>query len=163
MHIAQLNLTISADKYAYKGNGNYIPVFQDALKAIAREKSISGATKDVLLYILSITELDNRVSINVKNISEELGRNPATVYEAIKTLLKMNILCNKTNSRSYQVSLELVDSINPRLAFRGITTKFNKNTLPELLKSDGKTPLIPGAIRIPSLFDDDTLSSPDNQ
>ena len=150
----KIKISVSNDKDAYLYNGDYIPIFQDALRAIACERSITGIAKDILLYLLSITDMNNHVIIDQQGIADLLKCNLSTVYRSISALKKMRILCQDDNSRSYLVSSKLIKMINPRLAYRGRITKINKNALPELLDSEGKSPLIPGTIVLPSLPDE---------
>lgn len=149
---------VSVAKEATRGydNGTFIPVFQDALGAIARDTKLTGMTLRVLCFLLSRVQPNNRIYINRTEIAEILCCDISSVSRAINTLIKMNIICSDgsdTTQHHYTMSPNI---INPRLAYHGNTRKLKKNTLPVLLSSDGNHPLIQGAREIPEFLDMDS-------
>jgi len=64
-----------------------------------------------------------------------------TVYRAINTLIAMQLICQKQSGHNSMFCLS-DKIINPRIAFKGNTTRMNKYMIPPILSPDGKTPLI---------------------
>lgn len=125
-------------------NGEFIPLFSDLLKALAKEK-INAATLRVLLYILAIADKNNCVLIDVDDIASHTDLGYTAIYGAVGGLIKMNILgqneSHKKRKKKGKYILNLY-VLNPQIGYRGNTRKINKHLAPAILKKDGISPLI---------------------
>lgn len=148
--IRQINITeIKVSGYERYSNGEFIPMFIDVLLGLAKDSSIKPTTLRVLLFVLTIVDKNNYVRININEIAEEMGFGKTSVYNAIGSLITMNILCNDTNHRSkvkgkFKLNLYV---LNPRVGYRGNTRKINKHLAPAVMQPDGLTPLLPSTKR----------------
>ena len=148
-NLAQINIqnVVYADRSSYN-NGHFIPVFQDAIRAIACNQSVKPGTRRVLDYILGTVDENNCFYEELVDIANNLGCSEDTVERAIKQLISMHVICKKEGARDRSL-YELSDKIlNPRIAFKGNTRKLRKNDMPILLAPGTSAPLIP------SIFDD---------
>lgn len=148
-NIAQVNIVLDTSPYGYH-NGDFIPVFQDALYEVAKLPTLNGQTIRVLLLILSCVDDKNSINLTITEIANELGCSYSSVYRAIRDLETMNIICHKGDrrGRKYELTSKLV---NPRLAYRGNTRKLKKDHLPILFQTDGITPLLPDSVVVPDI------------
>lgn len=143
--IRQINITeIKVSGYERYSNGEFIPIFVDVLKGLAKDCSIKPTTLRVLLFVLTIVDKNNYVHININEIAENMRLGKTSVYNAIGSLITMNILCDDTNHRSkvkgkFKLNIYV---LNPRVGYRGNTRKINKNLAPAIMTGDGKTPLL---------------------
>lgn len=147
-NMAQINIQniVYADRSSYN-NGHFIPVFQDAIRAIACNSSVKPGTRRVLDYILGTVDENNCFYEELSDIASNLGCSEDTVERAIKQLVSMHVICKKEGARDRSL-YELSDKIlNPRFAFKGNTRKLRKDDMPILLDPGAVVPLIP------SLFD----------
>ena len=147
-NLAQINIqkVVYADRSSYN-NGHFIPVFQDAIRAIACNPDVKPGTRRVLDYILGTVDENNCFYEELADIANNLGCSEDTVERAIKQLVSMHIICKKEGARDRSL-YELSDKIlNPRFAFKGNTRKLRKDDMPILLEPGTSAPLIP------SLFD----------
>jgi len=124
-------------------NGAFIPVFQDAILAIARNDAIKSGTLRVLCFILGTVDEKNRFVVEIKDIALYLKISDDTVSRAIKQLIEMNIICRVEGARDRSRYVLSDKILNPRVAYKGNTRKLNKDNLPILLVPGGKNPLIP--------------------
>ena len=84
-HIIICQINIDSLKVSGKEsyiNGEFIPIFSDILKALAKEK-INAATLRVLLYILAIADKNNCVLIDVDDIASHTDLGYTAIYGAI--------------------------------------------------------------------------------
>lgn len=146
-HIIICQINIDSLKVSGKEsyiNGEFIPIFSDILKALAKEK-INAATLRVLLYILAIADKNNCVLIDVDDIASHTDLGYTAIYGAIGGLIKMNILgqqeSRKKRKKKGRYILNLY-VLNPQIGYRGNTRKINKHLAPAILKKDGISPLI---------------------
>ena len=120
-------------------NGDFIPIFLDELFWLAVK--LCDTTLRVLVYLLSQTDKNNQVTIDIEDMMECLAIKKTSAYKSISTLKTMQILCKaKESKKKYKISLCV---INPRLAYRGNTRKINKHLAPVILEPNGKFELIP--------------------
>lgn len=137
-------------------NGPFVAVFQVELGAVAESKELKLNDFRVLLFMMASVDSSNCIITSVEMISRRLDCAPQSVYRALRKLEKMHILCHhRTIDRGIN-KYELLNMINPRLAYHGNTRKLMKQCLPLITKEDGKTPLIGGEIKgvIPDFIDD---------
>ncbi len=145
INIAQIYVQAAPKGLRYS-NGLYVAAFLDALAAIAINIE-QGATLRVLLFILSTVDHNNHVIVNCADIAKSLHINRATVHKSVKVLVKMNVLCQ---DRAYRGNYT-INIINPRVAYRGNTFTFFKNSLPEIVSATTGESLIPEAISFPTI------------
>lgn len=148
INLAQINIQniVYADRSSYN-NGHFIPVFQDAIRALACNQNVKPGTRRVLDYIIGTVDENNCFYEELGDIAKNLGCSDDTVERAIKQLVSMHIICKKEGARDRSL-YELSDKIlNPRFAYKGNTRKLRKDNMPILL--DPKT----SALLIPSVFD----------
>lgn len=147
-NMAQINIQhiVYSDRSSYN-NGHFIPVFQDAIRAIACNRYVKPGTRRVLDYILGTVDENNCFYEELTDIANNLSCSEDTVERALKQLVAMHIICKKEGARDRSL-YELSDKIlNPRFAFKGNTRKLRKDDMPVLLDPGAAAPLIP------SLFD----------
>lgn len=147
-NLAQINIQniVYTDRSSYN-NGHFIPVFQDAIRAIACNPDVKPGTLRILDYILGTVDENNCFYEELSDIANNLGCSEDTVERAIKQLVSMHVICKKEGARDRSL-YELSDKIlNPRFAFKGNTRKLRKDAMPILLDPGAVVPLIP------SLFD----------
>lgn len=143
-NLAQINIqnVVYADRSSYN-NGHFIPVFQDAIRAIACNPFVKPGTLRVLDYILGTVDENNCFFQELADIASSIGCSEDTVERAIKQLVSMHVICKKEGARDRSL-YELSDKIlNPRLAFKGNTRKLRKDDMPVLLTPETVAPLIP--------------------
>lgn len=142
-NLAQININaIVLDSGSYH-NGHFIPVFQDAIIAIACDSSVKSGTLRVLFYILGKVDEHNNICLEVADIVNSLATSDDTVYRAIKQLTDMQVICRKAGARARSLYTLSDKILNPRVAYKGNTRKLKKDSLPLLLTPDGEHPLIP--------------------
>lgn len=143
-NLAQINIqnVVYSDRSSYN-NGRFIPVFQDAIRAIACNPSVKPGTRRVLDYIIGTVDENNCFYEELADIAINLGCSEDTVERAIKQLISMQVICKKEGARDRSL-YELSDKIlNPRIAFKGNTRKLRKEDMPILLEPGTSAPLIP--------------------
>lgn len=129
-----------------RDHGQYVLVFQEALKAVATNTEVLPGTLRVLLYVLAIVESDNCFAVEVRDIAANTGYSIDTVERALKQLIQMCIICKKAGTRErsiYELSNKM---LNPRMGLRKDTRKIRMDDLPELRAPDAVTPLIAAPI-----------------
>ena len=139
--VININNIVINGKENYK-NGNFIPLFIDTLFWLVTSSHVSNPALRVLLYLLSQIDKHNQVTVDVNELVGNLNMKRRTIYNAIRDLKGMRILCKTSNNdnRKYQIKLYI---INPRLAFYGNTRKINRRLAPEIRVPNGDEPLIP--------------------
>ncbi len=73
------------------GEGWFMAI-QEAFIALAKDKSLSGRPKDVLLYMMGRLDWDNYITLSQVEIAGELGIYRQQVHEAIKLLVERGII-----------------------------------------------------------------------
>ena len=95
------------------GNG-WIMNSQEALDIIAEDKDLKGNTYRVLLKVCGRVDFENWVHLPLKELSEELDIDQATISKNIKLLVKKGILIKSEKiGRSYAYRL------NPDFGWKG--------------------------------------------
>ena len=150
VNMAQININnIVVSNTAIYRNGPFIPVFQDAIRAIACNTEVKPGTRRVLDYILGTVDENNCFNYGITDMASNLGCSVDTVERAMIQLVKMNIVCKKEGSRERSV-YELSNKIlNPRIAKKGNTRQLLKTDLPVLLDPTNGNPLIPTIFQDP--------------
>lgn len=75
----------------WKGE-KFLMIFQDAFAYIAKDKTLTLETKNVLLYLLSRLDFENFVLVPHVEIAQELGMKRPNVSRAVKVLVEKNII-----------------------------------------------------------------------
>ena len=104
-----------------KLKSNHIRTFQDGLLEIIRDKDLCGDDIRVLLGILSQMEYENRFTITLTKLGEQIGLDRSTVSKSTKKLVSRGYL-TKEGSQG-QINHYMVD---PRIAFKSRVSKFSK-------------------------------------
>ncbi len=144
VNLAQINISniVVSNTASYK-NGSFLPVFQDAMRAIACNPHVKPGTRRVLEYLLGTVDEKNCFSENLTDIADHLSCSIDTVERAIAQLIDMHVVCKIAGARG-RSTYELSDKIlNPRVGFKGNTRELRKESLPELLTPQNRAPLIP--------------------
>lgn len=71
---------------------DFILTYQTGLAKLAKDKTISGQSKDVLLFMLSRMKYENEITLQQNYIAEELEISPQRVSAAIRKLIERGIL-----------------------------------------------------------------------
>ena len=84
------------------GEGWFMAI-QEAFVALAKDKSLTGRPKDVLLYMMGRLDWDNYITLSQVEIAGELGMYRQDVNAAIKLLVERGIIqqgpkAGRTNS-----------------------------------------------------------------
>lgn len=88
---AEQYVFVAIPKVQYKLKGWFMG-FQTAFKEVAKDKSLSGESKNVLIYLLGTMDFENFLGIEQKIVAEELGMKQSNVSRAMKELSEHGIL-----------------------------------------------------------------------
>jgi hypothetical protein len=99
--------TLRREKDFYMGD-------QVLSEKLAKDKELRGQPMSVLLYMLSKIENGNMVTVSQKKISEELDMHRVRVSEAIKKLLRKEIILKDMDSEVRGVYI-----LNPEYFWKG--------------------------------------------
>lgn len=94
---------------AWKGE-TFVMVFQDAFIEIAKDKSLTGETKSVLMYLLGKLDFENFILMTQAEIAKELDLKKQNVSRAIRTLVERGIILEGPKvgrSRGYRINHDL--------------------------------------------------------
>lgn len=75
----------------WKGE-DFLMIFQDAFAYIAKDKTLTLETKNVLLYLLSRLDFENFILVPHVEIAQELSMQRSNVSRAVKALVEKNII-----------------------------------------------------------------------
>ena len=133
------------EKHMFR-NGNFITVFQKALRNIAMFGNLTKNESILLLYLIGSCTQDNSVCIDLNILSEDLQMDKSNISKAIKGLVLRNIVLRRDGYRygnkplPMQLSLNY-DQINYNVAYNGKTKTYkeHKKQHPLLTEKDGRT------------------------
>ena len=94
---------------AWKGE-TFVMVFQDAFIEIAKDKTLTGETKSVLMYLLGKLDFENFILMTQAEIAKELDLKKQNVSRAIRTLVERGIILEGpkvSRSRGYRINHDL--------------------------------------------------------
>lgn len=130
-------------------NGNFITIFQKAMANIAMFGKLSKGEMQLLLYLIGTCGSQNSVCIDLVKLSEDLGTNKGNISRFLKGLVERNIVIRKDGYRYGKTPLPFelhlnFDQINYDLAYNGKIKHFKQDKVnhPQLMQSDGETPLV---------------------
>lgn len=133
------------ERFRYN-NGDFITVFQKALKNIVMFGNLTKNEAMLLLYLIGSASQDNSVNIDLKVLSEDLQMKKSNVSTALKGLVCRNIILRKDGYRygNQPLPMELTlnyDQINYNVAYNGKIKNFqsNRREHPRITETDGKT------------------------
>lgn len=155
-NIAQLNIYVSDRVLPHVNNGYYTLVFQEELDAIVRNEKVSGSTFRVLGFLIAHVDNKNFITVSSKELAGALHYSPPTIYRALDSLIKMQLICKAPGrgGNRYELTSKL---LNPRLAYYGNSQKLIKAGAPIIMCPDGNTPLIPNQWSLEELSDNQEL------
>lgn len=127
-------------------SGNFITVFQKALRNIAMFGNLTKNESILLLYLIGSCTQDNSVCIDLNVLKDDLKMDKSNLSKAIKGLVMRNIVLRRDGYRygnkplPMQLSLNY-DQINYNVAYNGKikTYREHKKGHPLLTESDGRT------------------------
>lgn len=133
------------EKHMFR-NGNFITVFQKALRNIAMFGNLTKNESILLLYLIGSCTQDNSVCIDLNILSEDLQMDKSNISKAIKGLVLRNIVLRRDGYRygnkplPMQLSLNY-DQINYNVAYNGKTKTYkdHKKQHPLITEKDGRT------------------------
>lgn len=133
------------EKHMFR-NGNFITIFQKALRNIAMFGNLTKNESILLLYLIGSCTQDNSVCIDLNILSEDLQMDKSNISKAIKGLVLRNIVLRRDGYRygnkplPMQLSLNY-DQINYNVAYNGKTKTYkdHKKQHPLLTEKDGRT------------------------
>ena len=109
------------------GEGWFMAI-QEAFAALAKDRSLTGRPKDVLLYMMSRLNWDNYITLSQSEIADELGMHQQQVSEAVKLLVERGIIQQGPKSgRTYSYRL------NSRYGWKGKTINLRDRRMQEEL------------------------------
>jgi hypothetical protein len=133
------------EKHMFR-NGNFITIFQKALRNIAMFGNLTKNESILLLYLIGSCTQDNSVCIDLNILSEDLQMDKSNISKAIKGLVLRNIVLRRDGYRygnkplPMQLSLNY-DQINYNVAYNGKTKNYkdHKKQHPPITEKDGRT------------------------
>lgn len=130
-------------------NGNFITIFQKAVANIAMFGNLSKMEMKLLLFLIGTCGQQNSVCIDLVQLAKDLKMSKGTVSDALKGLVQRNIVVRKDGYRYGKTPLPFelhlsFDQINYDLAYNGKIKHYkeDKQNHPQLMQSDGETPLM---------------------
>jgi biotin operon repressor len=102
---------------------NFMVIFQEALRELAKDKNLTACARRILDFFLSVMDYDNEVYLNQKEIAHELETTQQQISKSIRLLQELGyIKIVKTRGTVY------LYKIIPDLALRGGARKREKLT-----------------------------------
>jgi hypothetical protein len=92
----------------------FIMAFQDALPALAKDRSITCEQYRVLIYLIAKLDFDNYIQVPQTEIAKELDMKPSNVSRALGALLKRG-----TVLRGPTVAKRATLRLSPNLGWKG--------------------------------------------
>jgi len=92
----------------------FIMAQEDALLALAKDKELTLAPKNVLLYLLSQLDFENFIQVQQVDIANALEMDKAKVSKAIKLLLEKGVLI-----RGPKLARSSSFRLNPNFGYKG--------------------------------------------
>lgn len=88
-------------------NGNWIVIFQNALKTIAVDSNFSKGAYRVLLYLIAETEVTNDVKMPIQQVAEALKEDKGNIYRFLKELEEFNIIIRDKKTKYIRLNYDL--------------------------------------------------------
>lgn len=115
-------------------NGDFITIFQGALRVIVEHGQLSKLEMSLLLWLIGTAGVDGSVDTNLDMICEALGAKKPNVSRALKGLVQRNIVIRKDGTRYDRQPLPIELSfnycqLNYKLGYKGKTSMFKQNVV----------------------------------
>ena len=130
-------------------NGNFVTIFQKAIANIAMFGNLTKGEMKMLLYLIGTCGSQNSVCIDLVKLAKDLNTTKGGAATCLKGLVERNIVIRKDGYRYGKTPLPFelhlnFDQINYDLAYNGRIKHYreDKENHPQLMKSDGETPLL---------------------
>ena len=130
-------------------NGNFITIFQKAIANIAMFGKLTKGEMQLLLYLIGTCGQQNSVCIDLVKLADDLQTDKGNVSRALKGLVERNIVIRKDGYRYGKTPLPFelhlnFDQINYGFAYNGKIKHYSEDKFnhPQLMQSDGETPLL---------------------
>lgn len=136
---------VKLPKKSFFGNGDFVTIFQAALKEIVLSRTLNKNEMILLIYLIATTGKDNSVCLDLNIISEDLNIAKSNVSTALRTLVERNIIIRKDGYRyrveplPMQLSVNY-DQFNYDLAYAGKVSQYKKvkHSHPEIVDDKEK-------------------------
>jgi hypothetical protein len=83
---AKENVNYYMAKFRPKIKDKFMLTYQDSLYELAKDKALPRTSFSVLIYLISLMDFDNTISINQRDIAEDLETSQQVVSRAVKIL-----------------------------------------------------------------------------
>ena len=100
------NLVTVRKKEKMKG-GDFIVVFQKAIKELVLKADLSKNGYRLLLFLLAETEFEKEINATLYGIAKELGINQSNATVAMKELESIGIVIRNVQLRTFRLNYEL--------------------------------------------------------
>lgn len=115
-------------------NGEFITIFQGAMKAIAQYGDLTKSQYQLMIWLLGTAGIDGSIDTNLDSISSELGISKPMASKALKGLVQRNIVIRKDGTRydRQPLPMELTLNycqLNYKLGYKGKTSMFKQNVV----------------------------------
>lgn len=125
-------------------NGDFITIFQEALKEIVLHGDLGKGEMKLLMYLIATTGKDNSVCIDLDILSRDLKDNKGNVSRYLKALVERNIVLRQDGYRYAREPLPIqlsvnYDQFNYDLGYKGKISEYKKveSKHPDILTKDG--------------------------
>ena len=133
---------------SYFNNGDFVTIFQEALKEIITKGELNKNELKLLIYLVATTGKDNQVSIDLNILTSDLKIKKPNVSTALAGLVERNIILRKDGYRYRKQALPMqlsvnYDQFNYDLAYAGKVSQYKKvkDNHPLIVKKDDDKPL----------------------
>ncbi len=87
--------------------GEFIVVFQQAMKKLVLDDSFGKNEYRILFYLMAITEFEREVNDTLYNIAKEIGLDQSTAGKAMRKLENVGIVIRNIKLRTFRLNYEL--------------------------------------------------------
>jgi len=135
---------VNLPKKSWFENGDFVTIFQEALKEIILKGDLSKGELRLLVYLIATTGKDNSVCIDLNELSIALKTAKSNVSSALTGLVERNIILRRNGYRYAKQPLPIklsvnYDQFNYDLAYNGKVSQYKKvrTNHPDILSKDG--------------------------
>jgi DNA-binding transcriptional ArsR family regulator len=107
------NLITVRKKDKMKG-GDFIVVFQNAMKKLVLDDSFGKNEYRILFYLMAKTEFENEINDTLYNIAKEIGLDQSTSGKAMRKLESVGIVIRNIQLRTFRLNYELAYKGHPK-------------------------------------------------
>lgn len=98
---------ITVRKKDKMNGGDFIVVFQQAMKKLVLDDSFGKNEYRILLYLMAETEFEREVNDTLYNIAKEIGLDQSTAGKAMRKLENVGIVVRNIKLRTFRLNYEL--------------------------------------------------------